>query len=199
MLTVKKLRVLSDSPLSVGPLLSREMLAEHQQALELLQVAERQAQARQAQAEEEAAQLLAAARARADATVAEAQQAFIARTEQFFADWQQERQAWREALIPKAEALLQQAMTQLLAELPAEARLTAMLHQLQQAQGRQSAATLSCSPDSLTEVGNWLRQSPLDWQLIGDSTLDSDRLLLATDSGELSLSWSQICSALIPA
>lgn len=196
---VKKLRVLSAPHAAVEPLLSREMLAEHQQALDLLQTAEQQAQARLALAEEEAAQLLAAAQERADAAIAEEQQAFIARTEQFFADWQQARQAWQEALLPRAEALLRQAMGQLLAELPDDARLNAMLLQLQQAQGRQVAATLSCAPASQQQISIWLKQHPLDWELVSDSSLGDDTLRLTTDNGELLLSWDQVCTALIPA
>ncbi|MEI2266954.1 type III secretion system stator protein SctL [Erwinia sp. CGal63] len=199
MWATKKLSVLVDSQQTIGPLLTREALADHQQALSLLQTAEQQAQARLLQAEEAAQQLLADARESAAAAVAEAQQAFIANAEAFFADWQQERQRWHEALIPRAEALLKQAMGQLLAELPAEARLTAMLHQLQQAQGRQAAATLNCAPAVLEEVACWLRQHPLDWQLVGDSSLDNDTLRLTTENGELSLNWPQLCAALLPA
>ncbi|WP_380184443.1 type III secretion system stator protein SctL [Kalamiella sp. sgz302252] len=195
MLTVKKLAVLTPP---VGPLLTSDQLVAHQQALSLLQMAEQQAQARLAQAEEEAEALLAAAQARADEAVAAQQQAFVARAEELFADWQEQQQKWQEALIPRAEALLQQAMGQLLAELPEEARLEAMLRQLQQAQGRQTNATLSCAPARLAQAESWLEQRPLEWQLVADSSLPSDTLRLATDNGELSLSWVQVEAALIP-
>lgn len=191
----KKLAVLA---MPAGPLLSREALIDHQQALSLLQTAEQQAQQRLARAEEEADRLLEEARTRADAAVADRQQAFVAQAEQFFADWQQQQQRWQEALIPQAEALLKQAMNQLLAALPADDRLTAMLRQLQQAQGRQAAATLSCAPVRQDEAAAWLKQHPLDWQLVSDSSLDADTLRLTTDNGELSLSWTQVCAALIP-
>lgn len=192
----KKLAVLT---MPTGSLLSREEVSEHQQALSLLQTAEQQAQRRLAQAEEEAALLLDEARLRADEAVADRQQAFVAQAEQFFADWRQQQQQWQEALIPQAEALLKQAMSQLLAELPADTRLTAMLQQLQQAQGRQAAATLSCAPVRQQEVSAWLKRHPLDWQLVSDSSLEDDTLRLTTDNGELSLSWTQLCAALIPA
>lgn len=192
----KKLAVLA---MPAGPLLSREALVDHQQALSLLQTAEQQAQQRLARAAEEADRLLEEARTRADAAVADRQQAFVAQAEQFFADWQQQQQQWQEALIPRAEALLKQAMNQLLAALPADERLTAMLRQLQQAQGRQAAATLSCAPVRQDDVAAWLMQHPLDWQLVSDSSLDADTLRLTTDNGELSLSWTQVCAALIPA
>ena len=191
----KKIALL-DMP--VGPLLTRESLAEHQQALSLLQTAEQQAQQRVARAEAEAEQLLQEAKARAEAVIADRQQAFIAQTAQFFANWQQQQQHWQDALIPQAEALLKQAMSQLLADFPPDSRLSAMLRQLQQAQGRQAAATLSCAPVHQKDVDAWLKQQPLDWQLVSDASLDDDTLRLTTDSGELSLSWSQVCTALMP-
>ncbi|WP_338564745.1 HrpE/YscL family type III secretion apparatus protein [Erwinia sp. E_sp_W01_6] len=113
---------LFDPQLSTGPILSREDLAGHQQALTLLQQAEQQAQARLDAASEQAENLLEAARERSvaesQAQQAEQQQDFLVRTGALFSDWQAQQQSWQAALLPQAEALLAQAMNQLLAELP---------------------------------------------------------------------------------
>lgn len=194
---------LNDPQLSAGQILTREALAEHQQALSLLQLAEQQAQARLDAASEQADKMLEEAQARcaAEAEVqrAEQQQAFLARTEALFSDWQAQHQAWQAELLPHAEALLAQAMNQLLAELPAPARLRSMLHQLVKAQGRQVSATLLCSPEHQQEVENWLRQNThLNWQVQCDASLATDSLILTTEKGELHLSWRQVCQALLP-
>ncbi|WP_158783741.1 type III secretion system stator protein SctL [Pantoea sp. BAV 3049] len=198
----KKITLLNPQHLS-GTLLTRELLAEHQQALTILQSAEQQAQACLDAAHRQAEQLLNDARERSAQQlaeqIAEQQQTFLAGAEQLFADWQQQQQQWQAALLPRAEALLTQAMSQLLAEQPTEARLQAMLQQLLKAQGRQAAATLFCSPEQQTVVQEWLVQHPqLAWQISSDTTLPADSLLLTTEQGELHLSWSQLCAALLP-
>lgn len=201
---IHKKITLSDPQLLSGALLTRELLAEHQQALTILQSAERQAQACLDAARRQAEQLLIDARESSAQQlaeqIAEQQQTFLADAEQLFADWQQQQQQWQEALFPRAEALLTQAMSQLLAELPAASRLQAMLQQLLKAQGRQAAATLFCSPEQQPAVQEWLTQHPqLAWQVSSDATLPADSLLLTTEQGELHLNWSQLCAALLPA
>ena len=194
---------LNDPQLSTGQILTREALAEHQQALSLLQLAEQQVQARLDAASEQAEKMLEEVRARcaAEAKVqrAEQQQEFLARTEALFSDWQAQQQSWQAALLPHAEALLAQAMNQLLAELPTPARLQSMLHQLVKAQGRQVSATLLCSPEHQQEVESWLDQNAhLSWQVQCDASLATDSLILTTEKGELHLSWTQICQVLVP-
>ncbi|MBV4368607.1 type III secretion system stator protein SctL [Erwinia phyllosphaerae] len=195
----KKLAVLDDPHFLAGPLLTKEDLALHQQALTVLQAAEQQAQRKLAEAEQQAQAMLAEAQTRCDAAIAQQQQAFLLQADELFADWQRQQEQWQLALIPKAEALLVQAMSQLLAEQPASLQLAAMLQQLLKAQSRQAAATLYCAPESMAQVASWLTQHPqLDWQLISDASLASDSLRLATENGELSLDWPQLCAALIP-
>lgn len=195
---------LLNSPLpSAQRILTRAALAEHQQALSLV-----------AEAEQEAARYIAEARAEADAIIAEArersaaesaeqiagaQQAFMTRTDALFADWQQAQQTWESNLLPLAESLLVQAMTQLLDEQPESARLRALLQQLVKVQGRPAVATLLCAPAQQAAVTDWLAQHPdLPWSLTLDATLPPETLVLTTESGELHLSWAQICTALMP-
>lgn len=194
---------LFDPQLSTGPILSREDLAGHQQALTLLQQAEQQAQARLDAASEQAENLLEAARERSlaesQAQQAEQQQDFLVRTGALFSDWQAQQQSWQAALLPQAEALLAQAMNQLLAELPPPARLQSMLHQLVKAQGRQASATLLCPPAHQQDVESWLKQNPhLSWEVQCDTCLADDSLILTTEKGELHLSWERVSQALVP-
>lgn len=199
----KKITLLSDPQLAESLVLTREAVAEHQQALTVMQLAERQAQQRLEQANREAEQLLAEAQLRigeALKTQAEQQQHdFAQQAQQLFTQWQEQEQQWQQALIPRAEALLSQAMIELLDQQPEAARLQATLAQLLKAQGRQAAATLICAPAYLPVVEAWLAERPqLVWEISADAALAPDQLILTTGQGELHLSWSRICETLLP-
>ncbi|KGT90336.1 hypothetical protein NG99_18255 [Erwinia typographi] len=199
----KKITLLNDPQLPTGTVLTRETLAEHQQALDILQLAGRQAQARLDDAERQAETLLADAEARFATEIAEQkakqQQDFLTASGQLFSDWQAQQQQWQAGLLPHAEALLAQAMNQLLAELPPPDRLRAMLQQLLKAQGRQANATLLCPPQQQADAEAWLAQHPhLGWELSCDAALPDESLVLTTEKGELHLSWTQLCQALLP-
>ncbi|WP_051937046.1 type III secretion system stator protein SctL [Erwinia sp. 9145] len=200
----KKITLLSDPQLSQSNVLTREAIAEHQQALTVVQRAEEQALERIEQAERQASVLLDEARQRVEQALEEQmiqqQQDFITQAQQLFDHWQEQEQQWQHALMPRAEALLTQAMSQLLDEQPDAARLQAMLSQLVKAQGRQGAATLICAPAQQSAIEEWLAAHPqLTWEVSTDAALDDDALILTTGRGELHLSWKHIFDALLPA
>ena len=199
----KKITLLSDPQLAQSTVLTREAIAEHQQALTVVQHAERQAQQRLEEAEREADRLIAEAQRRIEEelkTQAEQQQHdFYQQAQQLFEQWQEQEQQWQQAMIPRAEALLNQAMSQLLDQQPEAARLQAMLAQLLKAQERQTAAMLICAPANQAAVEAWLAGRPqLLWEISADAALASDQLILTTEKGELHLSWSHIRDTLLP-
>lgn len=198
----KKIALLSDPQLVPDSVLTREAIAEHQQALTVIQLAERQAQQRLEEASREADILLAEAQLRSEEALKtqadQQQQAFYDQAQQLFAHWHEQEQQWQQALIPRAEALLNQAMSQLFDQQPEGTRLQVMLAQLLKAQGRQAAATLICAPDSEPAVAAWLADRPqLAWEISADAALPSDQLILATEKGELHLSWSRLRDTLL--
>ena len=199
----KKITLLNDPQLTQCRVLTREAIAEHQQALTVMQLAEQQAQQRLEEATREADLLLAEAQKRIEERVksqtAQQQQDFYHQAQQLFAHWQEQEQQWQRDLIPRAEALLSQAMSQLLDQQPDAARLKATINQLLKAQGRQAAATLICAPVQQSAVEAWLAGRPqLVWDISTDTALASDQLILSTEKGELHLSWSRILDTLIP-
>lgn len=203
MWTTRKITLLNSPLPAAQRIITCAALAEHAAAQSLLATARQEAESCLAAAHEQAENILEEARARSAAEsarhLADAQQAFITRTETLFADWHSAQQAWQDHLLPLAESLLVQAMTQLLGAQPDTARCQAVLRQLLKVQGRQSAATLLCSPAQHAAVADWLAQhADLPWSLTTDAALDPDALVLTTDNGELHLSWTQLCAALMP-
>ncbi len=199
----KKIPLLSDPRLLSGGIITREAIAEHQQALSILEAAEQQALQRLNDASHQADRLKRQMREQHEQVLAEQlaqhQQDFLHQAEQFFAEWQQQQAQWQANLLPNAEALLSQALAQLIAELPPSERVQALLQQLLKAQGRPAPATLLCASEQHPAVERWLATRPqLEWQVSSDGSLAADSMILTTPQGELHLSWAQICPALIP-
>lgn len=195
----KKITLLHDAMPAPGSVISAEDLATHQQALAIVEQARQQAEAllQQADAEIQARHAEAEAALAADLTQRQQQleQEFYQQADALFAGWQQEQDSWQEAVLPRTQALLAQAIEQILSEQPAPARLHALLMQLLSAQGRAASATLFCPPAQKAEVQAWLDERPhLSWTLKTDGSLAQESLVLETAQGELRLSWQALCS-----
>ncbi|NDL63373.1 type III secretion system stator protein SctL [Acerihabitans arboris] len=198
---VKKIALPAGALAGAGPLLRAGQLAGHLRALDILAQASQQADDIIRQARSQADALLAdardEARAQTQAAVAERQQAFLQQADALLLDWQRQRREWQEALLPRAELLLGQALAQLGGALPAGERLHALLHQLLRAQGDAEQATLWCHPDQQASARAWLAARPhLDWRLKTRARQDLQSVLLVTQHGELSLDWGQLLARL---
>jgi len=187
---VKQIALPAATLAGAGPLLRASQLAEHLQALDIVEQARQQADDIIRQARQRADTLLADAqddaRVQTQAAIAQYQQAFLHQADTLLLDWQHQRREWQEALLPRAERLLDQALRQLVGALPAEERLHVLLHQLLRAQGDAEQATLWCHPDQQIAAQAWLSARPhLDWRLKIHTPEDLQSVLLVTQHGEL--------------
>ncbi|MGV7093289.1 type III secretion system stator protein SctL [Siccibacter turicensis] len=169
-----------------GPVLPREVLADHRAAQQIL-----------AAAHEQAAAILEAAREQAEHELAtqrlsyEAQ--FWQQADEVLAGWQAQRQQEEAQLVTLADRLLNDALHQLLGDVPRESRFHALLHQLLRHHPRQQQATLYCAQSQEQALSDWLAEQPqLEWTLCGDPALEADALRLVTDRGELYIAWSTL-------
>ncbi|WP_130835911.1 HrpE/YscL family type III secretion apparatus protein [[Erwinia] mediterraneensis] len=169
---------------------ARDCLAEaRQQAEHLVEQAREQAGLILAQAQQQATQLLEQARHQAQLSAedvrAQAEAAFIAESQHFFDQWQQQQQRQQHSVEAECDALLQAVLSQLLGECPPSTQIRALLRQLQQATPPGEACRL-CAPASLLDE---LQQMSLPWPLEQDDTLPADALCLRADSGEMRIRW----------
>lgn len=183
------------------PLLRAAQLADHRRAQDILALARQEAEAITHQAQRQAdallAQALEDARAQARVCLAARERAFLQQADALLQDWRRQRHEWREALLPRAEQLLHQALAQLADALPPGARLHALLRQLLLAQGETEQATLWCHPDMAQQARAWLAARPhLAWRLDTRADQDSQSVLLATQYGALTLDWEQLLARL---
>ncbi|UYU33700.1 type III secretion system stator protein SctL [Siccibacter colletis] len=181
---------LLDGSMPEGPVLSRDVLAQHQNAQEIL-----------ARAHERAEAIISAAREQAEAELAQqrlhAEAQFWQQADELLSDWHQQRQQDESQLIQLADRLLNEALQQLLDDTGEEKRFHALLRQLLRHHPRQQSATLYCALDREQAISAWLAQQPqLRWTLCGDDLLEPDTLRLVTDRGELVVSWSALCAQL---
>lgn len=194
----KKITLLHDAVPAAGSVISVDELDAHQQGLAIVEQARQQAEALLQQASAEIAARQAEAEAAMSADLQQRQQQleqdFYQQADALFHDWQQQQAAWQETVLPRTQALLAQALEQILGEQPAPARLHALLMQLLTAQGRAASATLFCAPAQQQDVDSWLAERPhLIWTVKNDGRLANDQLVLETDQGELRLSWEALC------
>lgn len=178
-------------------LLSREALAQQQQAQSIVLQAEQQAQQLLDEAQQQAQQILQQAQEQAAELLEQEQAHFWQQAQALFDDWQQQREAQQQQVVTLASQLLAQALTHCLAEVPPAARLEALLTQLISRCPAETQATLYCAFPQQPSLSAWLSAHPaLRWQLIADERLESDALRLVTAQGELHISWQALCQAL---
>ncbi|MBP2169583.1 type III secretion protein L [Erwinia toletana] len=186
---VRKISLLNGEP-ATGNLLRAQEIATHQQAEAILAQAQQQAQEIVAAAQQQAAQHIAEQREQCEAR-------FWQQADQMFSDWQQQRQQDQQQLVPLAEQLLSQAISQVLDDFTPQQRFRALLQQLLRQHSRQQQATLWCASAQQDEISSWLAQQPqLAWQLSFDEQLPVDQLRLVTEQGELQIGWAALCQQL---
>ena len=178
-------------------LISRDDLAQQAQAQSLLDAARREAQTLIEQAQQEARQIRQQAEADA-ASIGEDEQArFWQQAQPLFDDWHRQREAQQRQLVDLASRLLAEGLAHCLAEVPAPARLQALLIQLLNRCAPETQATLNCAPEQLPVVTAWLSERPaLRWRLAPDERLPPESLRLVTDQGEMTIGWRALCQAL---
>lgn len=184
-------------PTSQQALLSRDALAEQQQAQSIVLEAQQQAQQLLDEAQQQAQQILQQAQEQAAVQLEHEQAHFWQQAQTLFDDWQRQQEAQQQQVVVMASQLLAQALAHCLAEVPPAARLEALLTQLMSRSPAETQATLYCALPQQSALAAWLSAHPaLRWQLVPDERLESDALRLVTAQGELHISWQALCQAL---
>lgn len=191
MLTRKRI-VLLNGDADLAPIISREQLKEHQQAQNILAQAERKAQMILDDADQQRQAQWMASRQQAEL-------AFWQQADPVLAAWQQQYQRLEAQVVEVMDAVLVQALEQLVGEVPEPARLTALLRQLLRVKSADELGDLYCHPLQHEQIATWLEQRPhLAWQLYVDEALPTTCLKLLTAHGELHLDWQQAVQRLNP-
>ncbi|MGK4332696.1 type III secretion system stator protein SctL [Lonsdalea quercina] len=193
MLTRKQLRLVTGRDTEEETVIKADRLQQHQRGLQVIETAERQAKA-----------LLADAESRAEAetgrTIRQAEARFMQQADDILRGWQQERAQMEAFMAEQAGQVLNDAMRQLVQDVPDEQRTSALLRQMLRHQSGEGRGVLYCHPEQQTQVANWLENhTHLGWQLAIDDVLNKDELQLMTPQGVMNLSWRRAVEQLIPA
>lgn len=191
MLTHRNLTPRHPQLLPDGPVLRRENLENSLLAEQLLEAAKSEAEALLIDARQEVERLGKEAQAQAQVEV-------WSKADAMLDDWQQQRQQMWAHIITTAETLVGQALQKLLGEQPDNIRVRAVLHHLMFAQPQEQAGVLHAHPDWLETTTLQLQQAQARWTLRADPQLAPDSLLLRTNQGDFSLSWSRLVEVLWP-
>ncbi|MGN7738565.1 type III secretion system stator protein SctL [Pseudomonas sp. 22526] len=189
MLTRRNLTLSHPQLLSDGPVLRRETLENSLLAEQLLEAAQAEAEALLVSARQEAERM-------GEEVQAQARVEVWCQADALLDDWQQQRQQMWVHIIATAETLVGQALQKLLGEQPDKARIRAMLHHLMATQTQEQVGVLHTHPDWLETTALQLQQAQACWTLRADPQLAPDSLLLRTELGDFSFSWSCLAEAL---
>lgn len=141
--------------------------------------------------------LLNAAKTESDARLKKAQHTFWAQANSQLKRWQMEHLAQSRALESNATAVVNHALHHLLADVPPQARIAALLEQLLRTQCPPLDAILRCHPHAIVHIRQWLKtQTDTVWQLQTDERLDPQALVLTTEQGEFCIDWCSTISSL---
>jgi type III secretion protein L len=79
-------------------------------------------------------------------------------------------------------------------------RIRALVRNLATSQVDEAAATLSCHPQVLEPLGEWLADSRFagHWQLKGDTSMPPDALRLSHANGAFDIDWQSLHRGLLP-
>nr|WP_113865239.1 type III secretion system stator protein SctL [Brenneria salicis]NMN91773.1 type III secretion protein L [Brenneria salicis ATCC 15712 = DSM 30166]RBP65840.1 type III secretion protein L [Brenneria salicis ATCC 15712 = DSM 30166]RLM31874.1 type III secretion protein [Brenneria salicis ATCC 15712 = DSM 30166] len=167
-------------------------VAEHQRSRSLWDDANTRAATLLQQAREQAQQ-------ETRQTLAQAEADFWQQADSLLQGVAHERENLEQVLVAQAGRLLRDALSRILAEVPAQERHTALLKQLLKQQQNDAKGTLYCHPGQLAEVDRWLKAHPhLEWRLASDETLEEDAMKLITPHGVMSLNWQRAIAQLLP-
>ncbi|MBW3504418.1 MULTISPECIES: type III secretion system stator protein SctL [unclassified Pseudomonas] len=150
------------------------------------------------QAKAQAEELLSHAHAASEALLKKAHGEFWQQANAQLSHWQLEHRALCQGIESSASTVVNQALLQLLDEVPQPARIAALLAHLLRAQCPPANATLRCHPQALEPVRQWLGTRPDNhWQLQTDERLDSKALVLVTACEDLRIDWATAIKALL--
>jgi type III secretion protein L len=184
----KRRLVLSSSAVLVTDILRREDLAGTVLAAQVLD-----------NAHAEAEQILAAAHARAQHEKDQALAQFWDSANDFLQQLEQQRQALAEASMEAVEALLNEALADLLDQTSLAERSRALMRNLAAGQLVETTAVLSAHPEMLDSLGEWLSASRFadHWQLKGDPALAPQTLRLSDANGAFEIDWDSLRRGLV--
>jgi len=185
-----------------GVMLPAAAIQQQQQASALLEQTQAHCDELLREAENQAAQILHQASLEAEQQIAQqratAEQAFWQQTQRLFDDWHHARQQQDNQLLTRAQHLVTAAFSQLLAELPDNEKIHALLSQLLQASDRRNEATLFYHPQHEASLRHWFTVNPhLPWALRADEQQIPETLLLQTSQGEFTISWDSLQQRLL--
>lgn len=171
------------------PIVRREDLADAQLAHEMLATARLQTDQLLAQAQEHAQGVL-------DQALAE----FWDTANGFLQSLEEQRLVSQRDAVASAEELLNLALGRLLDETSLVERIRALVRNLATSQVDEAAATLSCHPQLLEPLGEWLADSRFadHWQLKGDTSMPPDALRLSHADGAFDIDWQSLRRGLLP-
>jgi type III secretion protein L len=184
----KRRLVLSSSAVLVTDILRREDLAGTVLAAQVLD-----------NARAEAEQILAAAHARAQHEKDQALVQFWNSANDFLQQLEQQRQALAEASMEAVEALLNEALADLLDQTSLAERSRALMRNLAAGQLVETTAVLSAHPEMLDSLGEWLSASRFadHWQLKGEPALAPQTLRLSDANGAFDIDWDSLRRGLV--
>ena len=184
----KRRLVLSSSAVLVTNILRREDLAGTVLAAEVLD-----------NARAEAEQMLAAAHAQAQHEKDQALAQFWESANGFLQQLEQQRLALAEESMEAVEALLNEALAELLDQTTLAERTRALMRNLAAGQTVETRAVLSAHPDMLDSLGEWLSASRFAdyWQLKGDPVLAPQTLRLSDANGAFDIDWGSLRRGLV--
>lgn len=184
----KRRLVLSSSAVLVTNILRREDLAGTVLAAEVLD-----------NARAEAEQILAAAHAQAQHEKDQAMAQFWDSANGFLQQLEQQRLALAEESMEAVEALLNEALAELLDQTTLAERSRALMRNLAAGQTVETRAVLSAHPDMLGSLGEWLSASRFadHWQLKGDPVLAPQTLRLSDANGAFDIDWDSLRRGLV--
>lgn len=115
----------------------------------------------------------------------EASQAVWQSANALLQQWQSQSASHNETLLPQIQNVLQTALQRLCLDISQPDKITALLRQLQQAQGETAQATLYCHPDEVEPVKAQLaKQHNTFWRVIADAELPLGELCLSDAKGD---------------
>lgn len=180
--TIELLKDTSGLPRSLIP---REELSNWEQAHQLLERTNAQAN-----------ELISQAEQHCEALLEKASLEIWQRADAQLKRWEQDRQAMSDSIEKYATSITHQAIRSLLDETVAPKRLEALLKQLLASQVQNIDAVLLCHPQDLDEIKECLayHQSTF-WKLHADETTPPQTLILKTDEGDFRISWPSMLDA----
>lgn len=187
MLLRRKIELRSEAPGLPSALITHKVLIDCGQAQCVL-----------AHARVMAEELLSTAQTESDTRLEVAHHTFWKRANAQLKRWQSEHQTQCKEMESNATAVVNQALQQLLDDVPPQARIAALLKQLLRTQCPPLDATLRCHPHAHAHIREWLNtQTDTVWQLQIDERLDTQALVLATALGDFCIDWRSTTGLLL--